>query len=310
MPAALTPIEELDERAGFLQWGLCSSAEWLAWRCDLSMTTAREKVRVAHALKCLPLISKAFASGELSNSKVKALTRVANRDNEASLLEFALRHTAATVAERCRELCCGREDSLGLAESACANRSLRILRDRVRNRMTITVELPLDIGELLEKALDKARDDEGLEIPILADSSWSTRQADAFVNIVHGYLAGEHSSKSGDRYLVTIHVDQAALTAGNGGADRGGEAALLRRRGGGDYRDLRGRALEHRQEVTDRSEGPGTGRAGPRPQPLPISGLQASPVPRLPSHQSLGERRRDLPRQPDAAVYPAPRAGA
>ena len=50
----LVMIREFDERAGFLQWGLSNCAEWLAWRCDLSMTTAREKVRVAHALKTLP----------------------------------------------------------------------------------------------------------------------------------------------------------------------------------------------------------------------------------------------------------------
>jgi hypothetical protein len=34
-------------------------------------------VRVAHALQTLPLISAAMATGELSCSKVRALTRVA-----------------------------------------------------------------------------------------------------------------------------------------------------------------------------------------------------------------------------------------
>ncbi|MGI9223834.1 MAG: DUF222 domain-containing protein, partial [Woeseiaceae bacterium] len=87
----LVMIREFDERAGWTQWGLDNCTEWLAWRCDLAMTTAREKVRVAHALKHLPLISRAFASGELSYSKVKAMTRVASRDNEQQLLEFALR---------------------------------------------------------------------------------------------------------------------------------------------------------------------------------------------------------------------------
>ena len=86
----LVLIREFDERAGWLQWGLSNCAEWLAWRCDLSMTTALEKVRVAHALKTLPAISSAFASGELSYSKVRALTRVADRDNEVKLLAFAL----------------------------------------------------------------------------------------------------------------------------------------------------------------------------------------------------------------------------
>jgi len=197
----LVLIREFDERAGWLKWGLKNCAEWLAWRCDVSMTTALEKVRVAHALKTLPGISGAFASGELSYSKVRALTRVASRANEDELLMFALRSTAAHVAERCRELRCGSEDSTDSAARAYAKRSLRVRRDPHRHMMTITVELPLDTGELIEKALDKARDDEVLAIPDLADTSWSTRQADAFVNMVGTYLSVD---------------DQSALAGGEG----------------------------------------------------------------------------------------------
>jgi hypothetical protein len=211
----LVMIREFDERVGWLPWGLQNCAEWLAWRCDLSMSTAREKLRVAHALKHLPAISKAFWVGELSYAKVRALTRVAKRDNEDRLVEFALRHTAVTVAERCRELRCGGKDSYDVAARAFANRSLQIRRDQSRNMLVVTVELPMDAGALLEKALDKARDDEALEIPDLADTSWSTRQADAFVNLVTGYLSGEQGNGS-DNHLVTIHVDQSAL-AGSGG---------------------------------------------------------------------------------------------
>lgn len=213
----LLMIREFDERAGFLQWRLHNCAEWLAWRCDLSLTTAREKVRVAHALKHLPLVSSAFSTGELSYSKVKEMTRVANRDNELRLLEFALRHTAVSVAERCRELRCGSEASFGTAERAWANRSLRVRRDHERSMMTITIDLPFDTGELLEKALDKARDDEKLDTPDLADASWSVRQADAFLNLVNEYLLGRtNEACANDNYLVTVHVDQTALAGGEG----------------------------------------------------------------------------------------------
>ena len=209
-------VREFDERGGFLKWGLHNCAEWLAWRCDLSMTTALEKVRVAHALKTLPEISAAFSTGELSYSKVRSLTRVANANNEAELVAFALRHTAAHVAERCRELRCGSVDSIDSAARAYANRSLRVRRDHNRHMMTITVELPMDTGELVEKALDKARDDEVLQVPDLADTAWRTRQADAFVNVVSAYLSGDGSAASNDNYLVTVHVDQSALAGGEG----------------------------------------------------------------------------------------------
>jgi Domain of unknown function (DUF222)/HNH endonuclease len=134
----LVLIRQFDERAGWLQWGLSNCAEWLHWRCDLSMSTAREKVRVAHALKTLPAIATAFSIGELSYSKVRALTRVAREDNEEVLLAFALKTTASRVEERCRELRCGTADSISEANRAHANRSLRVFRDAERGTMTIT----------------------------------------------------------------------------------------------------------------------------------------------------------------------------
>ena len=212
----LVLIREFDERGGWLKWGMKNCAEWLAWRCDLSMTTALEKVRVAHALKALPAISRSFSTGELSYSKVRALSRVAHRQNEGALLAFALRHSAAHVAERCRELRCGTEASTADAARAFANRSLRLHRDHLRGMMTITIELPLDTGELFEKALDKARDDDCLDVPDLVDTAWSTRQADALVNVLKGYLHGDDASNHADDYLVTIHVDQSALAGKEG----------------------------------------------------------------------------------------------
>jgi len=209
----LVLIREFDERGGCLKWGLDDTATWLAWRCDLSMATAREKVRVARALKRLPLISAAFASGELSYSKVRSLTRVAQAASEQALVEFARKHSARHVAGYCRELRMGTPASTGIAERAWANRSLGLRRDADRDTVSVSVELPLEAGELLEKALDKARDDACLEVPDLVDTSWSKRQADAFVTMLREYLQGDSDDNTGslDNYLVTIHVDQSAL---------------------------------------------------------------------------------------------------
>jgi hypothetical protein len=63
---ALILIRRFDERCGWLRWGFENCADWLHWRCDPSLSAAREKVRVAHALKTLPGIALAFAKGELS----------------------------------------------------------------------------------------------------------------------------------------------------------------------------------------------------------------------------------------------------
>ena len=153
----LVLIRQFDERAGWLKWGLSNCAEWLHFRCDLSMSAAREKVRVAHALKTLPNTAASLATGDLAYSQVRAITRVAGAHNEEALLSFALKTTTARVEERCRELRCGTADSLAGAQRAFADRSLRVLRDTERGVMTITLELPMETGELVEKALDKAR---------------------------------------------------------------------------------------------------------------------------------------------------------
>jgi len=213
----LVLVRQFDERAGWLKWGLGNCVECLHYRCDLSMNAAREKVRVAHALKTLPNIAAAFAAGELSYSKVRAMTRVAGGHNEDELLSFALQTTAARLEERCRELKCGTVDSLASAQRAFANRSLRVNRNAERGTMTITVELPMETGELVEKALDKARDDSAAKIEFV-DESWSARQADAMVSMAAGYLSGndKQTRNSSDDYLVTIHVDQSALDNGNG----------------------------------------------------------------------------------------------
>ena len=62
----LTLVRDFDDRFGFAKWGFPSCAEWLAWRCGLSLSAAREKVRTAQALRGLPTISAAFADGRLS----------------------------------------------------------------------------------------------------------------------------------------------------------------------------------------------------------------------------------------------------
>ncbi|SNS75473.1 HNH endonuclease [Geodermatophilus saharensis] len=90
-------IAEFDRREGWGGAGLRSCAHWLAWQCGLSPGAAREHVRVARALTGLPRIRQSFAAGRLSYSKVRALTRVAEPDTEAVLLDLAREATAAQV---------------------------------------------------------------------------------------------------------------------------------------------------------------------------------------------------------------------
>jgi len=84
--------------------------------------------------------------------------------------------------------------------------------------MTITVELPLESGELLEKALDRARDSTTSQTPEVIDECWGAQQADALVTIANAYLSGngEPSACTSDNYQVTVHVDHSALASSKG----------------------------------------------------------------------------------------------
>jgi uncharacterized protein DUF222 len=78
-------IREFDARGGW-NTGCLSCAHWLSWRVGLDLSAARERVRVARALGTLPQLAAALARGELSYSKVRALTRVATPETEERLL--------------------------------------------------------------------------------------------------------------------------------------------------------------------------------------------------------------------------------
>ena len=98
-------IREFDERKGWAAQGALSCSQWLGWRCGTALGAAREKVRVAHALAELPTISEAFRDGQVSYSKVRAMTRVATPENEQNLLVIA----QAASAQSAEQPALGRE---------------------------------------------------------------------------------------------------------------------------------------------------------------------------------------------------------
>src|SRR5918995_5668933 len=81
-------LAEFDQRDGWAGDGIRSCAHWLSWRAGMSLRTATEHLRVAHALQTLPKISEAMAAGRISYSKVRAITRIAGGDT-ATLTRIA-----------------------------------------------------------------------------------------------------------------------------------------------------------------------------------------------------------------------------
>lgn len=106
-----------DRREGWKAWGCRSGAQWLSWKCGMSLRTGREHIRVARDLETLPLLRAAFLEGTVSFSKVRAITRVATEFNEPDLLKMAHAGTASQVE---RTVSAYRRAAAGKAETEAA----------------------------------------------------------------------------------------------------------------------------------------------------------------------------------------------
>ena len=150
----LVLILELDREKPWGAWGLKSCAHWLNWKCGIGLVAAREKVRVAHALAGLPKISKAFARGEVSYSKVRAMTRVGSVDNEDYLLEIARYGTASHVeclVHKYRGV--ERREELERVGRQYEERYLKYYTDE-DGSVVISARLPAEMGAVVIQALE------------------------------------------------------------------------------------------------------------------------------------------------------------
>ena len=209
-------IRDFDIGGGWAQAGARSCAEWLSWRVSMDLGAAREHVRVARALPDLPRVAQAFTGGELSYSKVRALTRVATPETEERLLTASQAMTAAHVERLVRGW--RRVDRNAENQQAAArhrNRSLHVYQDG-DGMYVIQGRLTPEAGAVLSQALAAACDRlygtgplstaEG-EVP-----SMGQRRADALAMVAETALhRGLDPGAPGERYQVVVHVDAAVL---------------------------------------------------------------------------------------------------
>jgi hypothetical protein len=214
----LALIREFDARGGWNN-GFPSCAHWLCWRVGLDLGAARERVRVARALEALPRLAEALARGEVSYSKVRALTRVATPETEARLLAVGRAGTASHVERIVRGW--RRVDQLAEAREARlqhASRALHVFRDE-DGTVSIRGRLTPEAGALLLRALDAARETlyqrarraEGA--PAVEERpTFAQQQADALGLLAETALHHElDPGAPGERYQVVVHVDDEVL---------------------------------------------------------------------------------------------------
>jgi len=207
----LTLIHEFDQKEYWAKLGLCSCAHWLNFKCGIGMNAAREKVRVAHALAGLPKISEGFASGKLSFSKVRAMTRIADESNEDYLLMIAEHGTAHHVEKLVSKYrTAKRLQDAEIANEQYIKREVTHYYDH-DGSLVIQARLPAEQGALIVKALEMAMDANFVGGGHAGDTEEpepiAARRADALSNIAETYLNNNESSGStADRYQVIVHV--------------------------------------------------------------------------------------------------------
>ena len=167
----LVLLGDFDARRGWASWEMSSCAAWLSWKCQMSSGTAREHVRVARALRDLPVTRAEFAAGRLSYAKVRALTRIATPDTEASLAELAAPMTANQLERFAR----AHRQVSAVDDQASRVRRRLAFRFEDDGSLSGTFHLPPLAGAVLLKALRAAAAD--LEHPDPADREHPTPAA-------------------------------------------------------------------------------------------------------------------------------------
>jgi len=216
--AWLALVAEFDAREGAAHTRFCGTAEWLAFECQLTARTARDHVRVARRLGEWPLVAAAFAAGRLSYSQVRAITRASPREDEAALLDVALRSTTAQLERHVRALRSAPSADLDVANAGHARRCVEWFFDR-DGSLKFYGRLAADAGAAFVEAIETAAaalhpdpaaghpdpdPDPGRAVGHggLARPSRTARRADALAEIA---LSGS------PRTHLVLHADPAAL---------------------------------------------------------------------------------------------------
>ena len=211
-------IADFDRRRGWELGGHRTCAHWLSFRTGIDLGAAREKVRTARVLVGLPLTSASMARGELSFSKVRALSRVATEVNEKELLPFAQECTTAHLERMVRGFKRGsRKDEAALERERHESRALSVFPDD-EGMYVIKGRLPAEVGALVMRAVEAASDalyrekrEPRLETDTEREKAAAQRRADALGLLAERALAVGFGGKNRE------------VGSGEGG-EEGGEA--------------------------------------------------------------------------------------
>jgi hypothetical protein len=214
--AGRTLAARVVERSGaWRREGHRSAAHWVAAETGVSVGQAVGTLETARRLENLPVTTEAFASGRLSEVKVRevAVAAEADRRSEAELLEAAGTESVVSLRERCRRIRARAADEAEAYERIRRGRYLRHWTDsegafRLEARLTIDdgARVLAGLKPYRERAFTDARRAGRRE-------STEAYAADALVALATGARSGRGEPCA----TVNVKVDRAALLRGHAG---------------------------------------------------------------------------------------------
>jgi hypothetical protein len=209
--ARLAAVAEYDKSEMWKEDGSTSMSVWLSALTGCRQYSAKEEVRVSHALESLPALSGLFASGGLDWDKLAALTRFVTPENDREWTKRALSWSAFDLEREARrhERVIEERDPV---EEFCG--VLRGWWSRDRRTVKINGELPAEAGASVLAALERRADqqpkDDDAEL-----SPLDQRMASALIELAGISIARDSDP---DRATVVVHVSEAALAGASAGS--------------------------------------------------------------------------------------------
>ncbi|MCW5889054.1 MAG: DUF222 domain-containing protein [bacterium] len=201
----LVLIGDFDAAGAWADQGALSCAHWLGWRIGLELGAAREHVRVARGLRDLPQIADALRRGQVSYSKVRALTRVATPETEAALLAMA----GASTASQLERICRGYRRVTQVDDAGPEDEEdVRWFREGETGTGFVRFDIQVRAEEaaLLRRALEVAASRGWSRGDVSAEKPWGAMSTGGrAVAVLESYLAG--SADAAPPVELVVHVD-------------------------------------------------------------------------------------------------------
>ena len=92
-------LDEIDRTEAWAHWiGIRTLVQWVSFVCEMDAHTAREHIRVMRGLRAMPKVARLLASGRISFSKAREITRLAGRIDDEEAAGITRRATASQIS--------------------------------------------------------------------------------------------------------------------------------------------------------------------------------------------------------------------